>query len=104
MNKYIQESLFSNNKKTKTRINSHILRIKNEFELVKKIFGKEYLIQKVIEKIENIDYDYIQEIIFKYQNNTYKESKDLIIINGYLDDKITKNKIQVIKNYEEFDN
>lgn len=103
MSKYIQNSLFVN-QKNKTRINSHIGRIKEEFSLIKKIFGKEYLINKVISQIENIQYEELNEIIEKYDHLEYKEKIDLIIIDGYLDEKIKKENIKIIKNYHEIDN
>lgn len=102
MSKYIQEELF--NKENKSRINSHIIRINEEFTLIKKIFGKEYFFKKMVEQINNIQNEELIEIVHRYDHLRHKEKIDMIIIDGYLDEKIKKEKIQIIKNYEEVDN
>jgi hypothetical protein len=91
---------------TNKKIKTIIKEINKEFTRLETIYDEEEIYQKFKEEIENSSYQYIEENFYDIITNAdldknYKIKYDIIVIDGYLDEEITLDKIKLIKNKEE---
>jgi len=91
-----------NSKKNKTIIKV----INEEFTRLETIYDEDEIYQKFKEEIEKSSYQYIESNFYDIiasadLDKDCKIKYDIIVINGYLDEEITLDKIKLIKNKEE---